>query len=167
MFALTKEMFSDFKEADGEKLYMENSATSEIKGHGKVGSKDDVWERADSKQRALCAKYSQEFGVRLAIEQAWISYDGEKLYMKNSATSEIKGHGNVVLKMTSGKEMILNNVLYVPEIRKNLVSGSLLNKHGFRMVFESDKIILSKSEMFVGKGYISDGLFKLNVIAIK
>ena len=37
--------------------------------------------------------------------------------------------------MTYGKEMTLTNVLYVPEIRKNLVSGSLLNSHGFWLVF--------------------------------
>ena len=57
-------------------------------------------------------------------------------------------------------------MLYVPEVRKNLVSGSLLNKHGFRMVFETDKVILSKYGMYVGKGYVSDGLFKLNVMTI-
>ena len=34
------------------------------------------------------------------------------------------------------------------------------------MVFESDKVILSKSGMYVGKGYVSDGLFKLNVMTI-
>ena len=45
--------------------------------------------------------------------------------------------------------MTLNNVLYMPEIRKNMVSRSLLNKHGFRMVFESDKVILSNFRMYV------------------
>ena len=34
------------------------------------------------------------------------------------------------------------------------------------MVFESDKVILSKSGMYVGNGYVSDGLFKLNVMII-
>ena len=92
---------------------------------------------------------------------------GEKLFMGNSATSEIEGQGKVILKMTSGKELTLNNVLYVPDIRKNLVSGSLLNKHGFRMVFESDKVVLSKSGMYVGRGYVTDGLFKLNVMVVK
>ena len=91
----------------------------------------------------------------------------EKLFMGNSATSEIEGQGKVILKMTSGKELTLNNVLYVPEIRKNLVSGSLLNKHGFRMVFESDRVVLSKNGMYVGKGYVNDGLFKLNVMTLK
>ncbi|KAL6312007.1 hypothetical protein AAG906_017660 [Vitis piasezkii] len=92
--------------------------------------------------------------------------NGEKVFMGNSATSEIKGQGKVILKMTSGKELTLTNVLYVPEIRKNLVSGSLLNNHGFRLVFESNKFILSKSGMYVGKGYMSDGMWKLNVMTI-
>ena len=74
---------------------------------------------------------------------------GEKVFMGNSATLDIKGQGKVVLKMTSGKWLTLTNVLYVPEIRKNLVSGSLLNSHGFRLVFESDKFFLSKSGMYV------------------
>ena len=69
--------------------------------------------------------------------------------------------------MTSGKNLTLNNVLYVPKICKNIVSGSLLNKHGFRMVFEANKVVVSKSGMFVGKGYVSNGLFKLNVMTIK
>lgn len=45
--------------------------------------------------------------------------------------------------MTSGKELTLNYVLYALEIHKNLVSRSLLNKHEFQMVFDSDKVILS------------------------
>ena len=65
--------------------------------------------------------------------------------MGNSASCEVKGHGKVLLKMTSGKVLTLTNVLYVLEVRKNLVSGSLLSKNGFCIVFESDKVIMSKS----------------------
>ncbi|XP_073138988.1 uncharacterized protein [Henckelia pumila] len=42
-----------------------------------------------------------------------------KLFMRNSATLKVVGVGNVVLKMTSGKEVTLKNVLHVPDIRKN------------------------------------------------
>ena len=69
--------------------------------------------------------------------------------------------------MTFRKELTLNDVLYVLEIQKNLVSGSLLNKHGFQMVFESDRVVLSKNGMYVGKSYVNDGLFKLNVMTLK
>ena len=76
---------------------------------------------------------------------------GEKVFMGNSTISEIKGQGKVVLKMTLGKELTLTNVLYVQKICKNLVSGSLLNSHRFRLVFESYKFVLLKSGMYVGK----------------
>ena len=90
----------------------------------------------------------------------------EKVFMGNSITSKIKGQVKVALKMTSGKELTLTKVLYVPDIQKNLVSGSLLNNHGFRLVFESNKFVLSKSGMYVWKGYVSDGMWKLNVMTI-
>ena len=44
-------------------------------------------------------------------------------------------------------------MFHVPEIRKNLVSASLLSKKGFRIVLKFNKVIVTKSEMFVGKGY--------------
>ena len=90
--------------------------------------------------------------------------DGEKLYMGNSSASNVEGKGNVLLKFTSGKVVTLTDVLHVPEIRKNLVSGPILSKKGFKLVFESDRFILTKAGMYVGKGYLTEGLFKLNVL---
>ena len=90
----------------------------------------------------------------------------EKVFMGNSTVSGIKGQGKVVLKKTARKELTLTNILYVPEIQKNLVFGLLLNNHGFRLVFESNKFVRSKSGMYVGKGYVSDGMWKLNVMNI-
>ena len=57
-------------------------------------------------------------------------------------------------------------MVHFPEIHKNLVSGSLLSTNGFRLVFESDQFVLTKSGMFVGRGYLHDGLFKLNVMGV-
>lgn len=91
---------------------------------------------------------------------------GEQLFMGNASTSTVQGIGNIVLKMTSGKELTLNNVLHVPDIRKNLVSGSLLVRNGFRAVFEANKVVITKNGMYVGKGYLNNDLFKLNVITI-
>jgi hypothetical protein len=50
-----------------------------------------------------------------------------------------------------------------PPIKKNLVSGSLLYRHGYKLVFESNKCILSKYEIFIRKGYDSGGLFHLSL----
>ena len=85
--------------------------------------------------------------------------DGEKLYMGNSSASNVEGKRNVMLKFTSGKVVTLTDVLHVPEIRKNLVSGPIPSKKGFKLVFESDRFILTKAGMYVGKGYLAEGLF--------
>ncbi|CAH9104236.1 unnamed protein product [Cuscuta europaea] len=60
----------------------------------------------------------------------------------------------------------LNDVLHVPEIRTNLVSVSLLGKAGVKVSFESDKIVMTKNNVFVEKGYCNHGLFVLNVSEI-
>ncbi|GJT91176.1 retrovirus-related pol polyprotein from transposon TNT 1-94 [Tanacetum coccineum] len=125
-----------------------------------VGTNNSGWWIDTGATRHVCADKSMFHSFR-AVD------NGQKLYMGNSATADIKGEGDVILKMTSEKELKLTNVLYVPEIRKNLVSGWLLNKFGFRLVFESDKFVLSKNQMYVGKGYAVDAMFKLNVMVVK
>ncbi|GJW64041.1 pol polyprotein [Tanacetum coccineum] len=126
-----------------------------------VGTNNSGWWIDTGATRHVCADKSMFHSFR-AVD------NGQKLYMGNSATADIKGEGDVILKMTSEKELKLKlNVLYVPEIRKNLVSGWLLNKFGFRLVFESDKFVLSKNQMYVGKGYAVDAMFKLNVMVVK
>ena len=42
----------------------------------------------------------------------------------------------------------------------------MLSTNGFKLVFVSDKFVLLKNEMYVAKGYLSDGLFKLNVCTV-
>ena len=59
-----------------------------------------------------------------------------------------------------GKELTLNDMLHVPYIRKNLISGSILSNKYIRMIFESDKFVLTKGGMYVSKDYLVDGLFK-------
>ena len=80
--------------------------------------------------------------------------DSEQLFMGNSSTSKVEGKWKVVLKLTSGKELTLNDVLYVPEIFKNLISRSLLSKHRFKLILEAG------NEVSVGRGYVCDGSFK-------
>jgi hypothetical protein len=80
------------------------------------------------------------------------------LLMGNRSHARVLGVGTVILKFTLGKTMLLKNVHHVPSIKKNLVSGSLLYRDGYKLVFESNKCILSKYGTFVGKGYDSGGL---------
>ncbi|KAK4381705.1 hypothetical protein Sango_2941800 [Sesamum angolense] len=74
--------------------------------------------------------------------------DGECVFMGNSATAGVMGKGKVLLKLTSGKILALLDVLYVPSLRRNLISGSLLNKVGLKIVLESDKVIITRNGDF-------------------
>ncbi|XP_071928092.1 uncharacterized protein [Coffea arabica] len=87
--------------------------------------------------------------------------DGHEVLMGNHNIAKVLGKGSVDLQFTSGKKLILVNVLHVPEIRKNLVSADALNKKGLKVVLESNKVIFSMNGVFVGKGYSCDGMFKL------
>lgn len=50
--------------------------------------------------------------------------------------------------------MTLKNVYIVPDIRKNLVSTSLMCKHGLKIVLEGNTCIVSKNEFFCNKGLL-------------
>nr|KAJ0219335.1 hypothetical protein LSAT_V11C300134630 [Lactuca sativa] len=89
--------------------------------------------------------------------------DGSVVKMGNVATEPIKGIGSVLLTFTSGKCLFLNNVLYVPGIRKNLVSEIVLNNCGYKQVLESDKYILSRHGSFMGFGYVCKRMIRLNI----
>ncbi|GKB35566.1 retrovirus-related pol polyprotein from transposon TNT 1-94 [Tanacetum coccineum] len=96
-----------------------------------VGTNHGGWWIDTGATRHVCTDKSMFHSFR-AVD------NGQKLYMGNSVTADIKGEGDVVLKMTSEKYVLkLTNVLYVPEI------------------------------LYVGKGYAMNGMFKLNVTVVK
>jgi hypothetical protein len=53
----------------------------------------------------------------------------------------------------------LKNVQLVPSIKKNLVSGSLLCRDGFRLVFESNKCVVSNMERLFEKVMTAEACF--------
>jgi len=90
--------------------------------------------------------------------------DDQKVLLGDSHTTEVAGIGDVELKFTSGKTLILKDVMHTPKIRKNLVFGFLLNKAGFEQIIASDMYSITKDGVFVRKGYATDGMFKLNIM---
>ena len=83
--------------------------------------------------------------------------------MGNGLSASVLGVGMVDLKFTSGRIVQLKNVQHVPAIKKNLVSGSLLCREGFKLVFESSKVVFTKYGLFDGKDYECGGLFRFSL----
>lgn len=69
--------------------------------------------------------------------------EGEQVYMGNSSVSDVRDSGKVEIKLSSGKTLFLQNVLYVSSLRGNMISRALLIKLGVKLVFESDFLIMT------------------------
>jgi hypothetical protein len=100
----------------------------------------------------------------LNLFSSYQAIDSSSVLMGNGSRDPVHGVGRVDLKLTSGKTLSLKNVQHVPEINRNLISGSLLCRDDFKLVFESNKFIVSKFRLFIGKGYDNGDLFRLSVI---
>ena len=85
--------------------------------------------------------------------------------MGNGSMAHVLGEGQVKLELSSGNFIVLDGVYHISDIRKNLISTSLLVQQGYKVVFESNRVVITRHGNFIGKGYICDGLFKLNLMS--
>ncbi|CAH9075296.1 unnamed protein product, partial [Cuscuta epithymum] len=83
--------------------------------------------------------------------------------MGDTSVASVQGIGKVEIKFPLGKVLSLHGVHHVPEIRRNIVSGSILVKEGYELSFKLNKVVILFGGIFIGKGYLSDGLFKIVV----
>ena len=107
----------------------------------------------------------------MQTEMLFISYtlvenDKKVVYLGDFHTDQVLGKEKVLFKLTSRKTMALNDVLHVPNIRENLVYVALLGKVGVKVSLESDRIVMTKNNVFVGKGFCNQGLFMLSISEI-
>ncbi|KAK9668952.1 hypothetical protein RND81_13G098400 [Saponaria officinalis] len=89
---------------------------------------------------------------------------GNACSWETRAQSRYSKKGKVLLQLTLGKSLELNNVLHVPDIRRNLISGTLLNKAGIKLTFGSDKLVLTENGNFLEKGFCNGGRFVLDIM---
>ncbi|MCO5572729.1 hypothetical protein L7F22_026488 [Adiantum nelumboides] len=67
---------------------------------------------------------------------------GKKVTCANNASYPIKGVGKILITISDGSNLCLPDVLYVPGIKKYLLSVSSLAKNGLRVIFEDDRCII-------------------------
>ena len=62
-----------------------------------------------------------------------------------------------------GKNRTTKKCAAYPSFKKNILSGSCLLKDEFKLLFASNKVVLSKYESFVGKGYECRVMFRFSL----
>ena len=81
-----------------------------------VGNKD--WVVDSGATRHICGDKNSFFEYTPENE------GDEVIYLGDSHSTPVLGKGKILFKLTFGKTLSLSNVLYVPEIRYNLISLS-------------------------------------------
>ena len=56
--------------------------------------------------------------------------------------------------------LILEDCLYVPNVRRNLISATYLGKHGYCVILK-DNVVIKKNKVFICSGNMVDGLYIL------
>eukprot|EP00253_Pinus_taeda_P001802 PITA_01802 len=86
-----------------------------------------------------------------------------KIIFGDNATYPMKGIGTVTLHLNYGQTIHLQEVLYVPDLKKNLVSISVMEDQGFKVEFIDGKVsILHRNPKYAFTlGFRLDGIIKL------
>ena len=89
----------------------------------------------------------------------------QKVKLGDDYQYPIKGVGEASYKLESGKLLKMKDVLYVPELKKNLLSISGLEKKGFRVAFVDGQVLMWPRGMTINDvvviGVEEGGLYKL------
>ena len=83
--------------------------------------------------------------------------DGQCVYMGNLYTVAVNGKGKVLLKFTSERLLSLSSVLFIPFLRTNLVSSTLLDITGIKIVQEDGKVVIMQMGILLGRGIVVGG----------
>jgi hypothetical protein len=75
----------------------------------------------------------------------------------------VEAFGSIVLHLHSIYKIHLNNVLYVPRLKRNLISIHLLDIDGFSCNFGDMKCLIKYNDADVGLAYLQDKLYLLSL----
>lgn len=73
--------------------------------------------------------------------ESFSEYTSKEVTIGDNSTHPIKGIGSCFIHLNSSITLQLNNVLYVPGIKRNLVSISGLFDQGYRITFQEDRVL--------------------------
>ena len=69
------------------------------------------------------------------VENCQIPVESRDIKVRNGASVEVLGIGTYKLELQGGRTLLLHDILYAPEIQRNLISVVTLLRLGFRFIF--------------------------------
>jgi hypothetical protein len=76
---------------------------------------------------------------------------------------EVEGVGSLLLELPSGFQLSLDEVLYIPSLKRNLISVSALADSGHVCSFDKDKCVIQFNNISVGFAERQGKLYMLSL----
>ncbi|CAL2278114.1 unnamed protein product [Prunus armeniaca] len=90
------------------------------------------------------------------------SKDEVKVFVGNGEEVQVNYIGTVRIKLEFGFVLELDEVVYVPSMKKSLISVTRLVKSKFSLNFDGTGCSIFRNKVLVGKASLIDGMFRLN-----
>ena len=87
------------------------------------------------------------------------------MYMGAGSRAKLDIMGIIKLKLAIGYVLESQEVSYVPSIRRNLLSISLLDSQGYNFLFKNNKVEMYKDGKVVGSGTLCGNLYRLDLFS--
>lgn len=87
--------------------------------------------------------------------------DSGTVLLGNDQVYKVKGIGFVKIMMYDGKERVLSQVRYVPDLNRNLISLGSLNALGYEFKTQEGCILVEEEDRVVIKDHKINGLYTL------
>ncbi|OMO92476.1 hypothetical protein CCACVL1_06836 [Corchorus capsularis] len=97
------------------------------------------------------------------VEFRRIPAGSRSMKMGNDSSVNVLGIGTYKLEMRGGRTLLLHDVLYAPEIRRNLFSVITMLGLGFRFAFEGNKVDIFLGTTYYGCSFVQNGLMVLDL----
>ena len=105
-----------------------------------------------------CCKFIQGFRTRRTLQR------GERrIKVANGVKDEVKAIGDLSLELVAGFVLKLSYVLYVPSLRRNLISVSRLDDDGYDCHFGNGKCKITFNNACVGLTILQNELYLLSL----
>lgn len=115
-----------------------------------------------------------DFGasIHMSCKRDWFDTyheinNGGHIYLGDNRSHEIKGYGNISVMMPDEQEKQIQNVVYVPGLKKNLMSVSTITDQHLKVEFVKSHCLVKDVQdnyKVVAKGMRIGGLYKLDVM---
>jgi len=86
-----------------------------------------------------------------------------KIIMGDGVRALVEDIGVASLNLPSGHVLLLKDIVYVPSMRRNLISVSILDKCGYTFEFGNGKLIVYFNSIIIGSGVLYDRLYMMNL----